>query len=199
MIIFIAENQTASDVFIADIGETIPASGSLELSLTQTVSDIRDSLDLFDAINNGQILLNYGNGTLTKEESINYATVGLNQELLHNVIIDGDFSYGDVPDSNFSFTAVSEGIYEVDWFLTINYDNESDYAQQFLYGQLPGEGSLSIKSRSTSAAHASWYYAGSYVKWMVKNVSGTVSVKANLQGSPGVSNIHTSFNVKRLK
>lgn len=67
---FIAENQTASPVELADIGRTVPASGSTLLTDDLLLSEIWNSVDLQNAIQNDEILLNDGTATLSKSQSL---------------------------------------------------------------------------------------------------------------------------------
>jgi len=68
--IFIAENLTASEVLLEDIGIAVPASGSFDLTATLFVFEIQESTDLFQAIQNDEILINDGSSTLSKEDSL---------------------------------------------------------------------------------------------------------------------------------
>ena len=67
---FTAENQTASPVALTDLGKTVPASGSLLLTDDLLISELRSSIDLQDAVQADEILLNDGTGTLSKSESL---------------------------------------------------------------------------------------------------------------------------------
>jgi len=67
---FIAENQAASPVVLADLGKTVPASGSVTLTSDLAIGEIWGSADLQTAIEAGQVLLNDGVSTLSKSQSL---------------------------------------------------------------------------------------------------------------------------------
>ena len=70
----IAVNQTAGDIFLTDMGATVPASGTLALQDFYYLHEIQSSKSLFDAITANQILIDDGVSTLTKPQSINFVT-----------------------------------------------------------------------------------------------------------------------------
>ena len=65
----IAENQTAGDILITDLGVIVPASGSVDLTSSLGQSEVLDSTDLNTEIVAGNILLNDGTQTLTQANS----------------------------------------------------------------------------------------------------------------------------------
>lgn len=83
----IAENQTAGDIFLSDVGQTVPASGSYPLSDYLNLYEIQSSNSLYDAIVADEILLNDGVTTLSKTQSLNFATgVASAQDLQDGVV-----------------------------------------------------------------------------------------------------------------
>jgi len=74
--IIIAENQTGSDILLNDLGGVvIPASGSVNLTgLSEeeiSVVEIQSTNDLYNEVDNDNVLINDGVRTLTKQESLN--------------------------------------------------------------------------------------------------------------------------------
>ena len=85
--VVIAENQTAGDIFLSDIGQTVPASGTYTLSDFLYLYEIQGSKSLYDAIDADELLLNDGVTTLTKAQSLNFATgVASAQDLQNGVV-----------------------------------------------------------------------------------------------------------------
>jgi hypothetical protein len=83
----IAENQTVSDVFLADIGATVPGSGTFALHDYYYLHEIQGSLDLYTAIDNDELLINDGVTTLTKAQSLLFVTgVASAQDLQDGVV-----------------------------------------------------------------------------------------------------------------
>lgn len=67
--VFIAENQTGTEIVLDDIGVSVPASGSTTLTETLFVFEIQESVDLFTQVQSGNILINDGSVTLNQQES----------------------------------------------------------------------------------------------------------------------------------
>jgi parallel beta-helix repeat protein len=65
----IAENQTTSPVYIQDLDVTVPASGSVELTDSSFVYEIRESKDLLSQIQVGNIIINDDGDVLSQLES----------------------------------------------------------------------------------------------------------------------------------
>lgn len=65
-----AVNQTGAGVFLSDLGTTVPASGSLVLTDLFKPSEYLGSNSLFSAVALDQVLLDLGDGVLTKDQSL---------------------------------------------------------------------------------------------------------------------------------
>jgi hypothetical protein len=72
MPVIIASNQTAGALLLTRLGVTVPASATITLTNYATVTEIREDNSLEAFIAAGSILLNYGNGDLTKGESLRF-------------------------------------------------------------------------------------------------------------------------------
>ncbi len=70
--IVIANNQTASAVNLTRLGVTVPASGSYTLTDTAFLDEILEDESLHQAIVNNEILLDLGQGELTKGDSLKF-------------------------------------------------------------------------------------------------------------------------------
>lgn len=94
--IFIAVNQTGSDIVLVQLALTIPASGQVTLTGFNTISEIQDDAQLRALINSDSILLNDGTNLLTKEQSLQYAAVvALPATPMLNVMTaHGDMTFG---------------------------------------------------------------------------------------------------------
>jgi hypothetical protein len=67
----IAVNQTGSPVTLKSLGSVVvPASGQLDLTLTETLSEIKRYQELKDRVSDDTILINNGVETFTKAESL---------------------------------------------------------------------------------------------------------------------------------
>ena len=73
--IVIASNQTASPVFFERLGLTVPASSTLTLTDFAFVNEIKDDETIHAAIVADQILLDLGQGELTKGDSLKFYQV----------------------------------------------------------------------------------------------------------------------------
>jgi len=94
----IAENQLGTDLFLSDLGITIPASGSLELNEFFYIFEIQASKSLLDAIEDDEVLINDGTTTLTKQQSINFVTgVASAQDLQNGVVGPASSSANQIP------------------------------------------------------------------------------------------------------
>jgi len=71
----IASNQTGSPVLLTRLGLTVPASSTLTLTDFATVNEIREDESLEIFIDGGSILLNFGNGDLTKGDSLKFFNI----------------------------------------------------------------------------------------------------------------------------
>lgn len=70
--IFIAVNQTISDIVLDDLRVTIPGSGQVNLTDNNELWRIQSDSQLLDSVNNDLVLINDGTTTLTKAESLQY-------------------------------------------------------------------------------------------------------------------------------
>jgi len=68
----IASNQTGGNILLTRLGLTVPASSTLTLTDYATVREIREDESLEANITAGNILLNYGEGNLTKGDSLKF-------------------------------------------------------------------------------------------------------------------------------
>jgi hypothetical protein len=69
--IILAVNQTGSPITLAEFGEiVIPASSSVNLSDSISVHELQKSQELYNHVNNGDVLLNVGATLLTQAESL---------------------------------------------------------------------------------------------------------------------------------
>ena len=73
--IVIANNQTGGAIFLDRLGLTVPASGSLTLTDFAFVQEIKGDESLHQAIVSDQILLDLGQGELTKGDSLKFFQV----------------------------------------------------------------------------------------------------------------------------
>jgi len=93
--VFIAENQTGTEILLEDIGVSVPASGSITLTETLFVFEIQESVDLFTEVQNGNILINDGNATLNQQESEDSLTpagdeqININTDKIDNLELNG--------------------------------------------------------------------------------------------------------------
>jgi len=79
-----AVNLTGSPINLTRLGLTVPASSSLELTITAYVEEIRDDESLYNAILAGSMVLSYGEGDWTKGESLKFFNV-VSQEVRASV------------------------------------------------------------------------------------------------------------------
>jgi len=71
----IASNQTAGAIFFDRLGLTVPASGTLELTLFAFIDEINNDETLYAAILADQILLDYGQGVISKGDSLKFFNI----------------------------------------------------------------------------------------------------------------------------
>jgi len=83
--IYIAVNQTVSDIELVELRLTVPASGQVNLSNFNPTWRIQSDLELLAAINGNSILLNDGTSTLDKPTSLQYLSPTASKEVLINV------------------------------------------------------------------------------------------------------------------
>ena len=88
--IITAANSTGSPILLERLGLTVPAVGSLELTLYAWADEIRQDETLEAAINAGSILLDFGNdGSMTKGDSLKFFNV-TTQEVRRSVRLVGE-------------------------------------------------------------------------------------------------------------
>ena len=73
--IVIAHNQTASPILLTRIGLTVPASSYLQLTDYAYVHEIFDDESLYSHIDAGDILLDWGDGQVTKGDSLKFFSI----------------------------------------------------------------------------------------------------------------------------
>jgi hypothetical protein len=93
---FIAVNQTGSDIELVQLALTVPASGQVTISAFNTTSEIQDDAQLRSLINAGDILINDGTDLLTKDQSLQYASVVAlpATPMLNAMTTHGDITFG---------------------------------------------------------------------------------------------------------
>ena len=69
---FIAVNQTASPIQLVQLARLIPSSGNVSLSDYNLTHEVQSDRQLFDLIVAGDVLINDGISTLTKNQSLQY-------------------------------------------------------------------------------------------------------------------------------
>ena len=70
-----AKSISGSDIFLEDIGITIPVSSFLTLSDLFTLTEISSSLDLYNEVDNDNIIINNGTIDLEKSVALEYITL----------------------------------------------------------------------------------------------------------------------------
>lgn len=71
----VASNQTGGALLLTRLGLTVPASSTLTLTDFASVNEVRDDSSLEGFIDAGSILLTYGNGDLTKGDSLKFFSI----------------------------------------------------------------------------------------------------------------------------
>lgn len=177
----IAVNQTAGDIFLVDLGATVPASGTLELQDYYYLYEIQASKSLYDAIVADEILLDDGVVTLTKTQSLNFSQgVASAQDLQDGVVGPASSTTNAIP--KFSGT---DGKTLVGSPLLINGSNQLDMASARIINVASPSSATDVATRG-------------YVDGLINGLDPKQSVRAASTGDVTLSGPQTVGGVSAV-